>query len=536
MIRTVTACLALIASTAWAQDDVLREVPITTTDAGYGFLVYTPPGYSTSSGRHALVVFLHGAGEVGGGQGAELFDEMTLHGAAKLLRQGATVTTTDAGLREARGGSRLFANDDAIVIVPQSPAWWDAGKLNGFLTWVMHQYRVNPRRIYLTGISMGGGGTWDYTSGQGRYRLAAALPVCGASGGGSGLRFTRTQVWAFHAWGDITVPRSNSIDWVSNIGDTLAGVNLPTVLTGYPHADGGVLAPATQTMTALYSAGAFNWSPGSIADGGSPLRLTLYTDNDHDSWTRTYANASVWQWLFRQRSVVEPPFENALVVDDLDDGFSSDGGWQRLQPAAGGFYGWETLEANFNTQPTARFATTVPMAGVYDVYASGLGGSNRTVCAVDVQSAAGASTLAWDQRDGGVASLGSVAMSGSVSLTVRPTAASGFLSADAIGLVWVGPLDAGSTPLDSGIPDSGTSTTDSGMTTTDSGTTVITDAGMNDAGSSGNEQVGSCGCSSSSTSTLPFALLAILALASRRLPAPCTSTSRSSRTSGTASK
>ncbi len=517
MNRTLAAVVVLVSSVALAQkDDALVEQPNNTTDAGYGFLVYTPPGYSTSTGRHALVVFLHGAGEVGAGQGAELFDEMSLHGAAKLLKTGATITTDDAGLREARGGSRLFANDDAIVIVPQSAAWWDSGKLNDFLTWVMHHYRVNPRRIYLTGISMGGGGTWDYTNGQGRFRLAAALPICGASGGGPGDRFTRTKVWAFHAWGDGTVPSVNSINWVSNIADTLAGSNIPTVLTGYPHADGGNGAPAAQTMTARYANGAFDWSPGVNPDGGSPLRLTLYTDNSHDSWTRTYANNAVWEWLFLQRSVVDPAFANALMIDDLDDGFGVDGGWVRLQPAAGGFYGWETLEANLNTQPTARFATTVPMPGVYNVFASGAGGSNRTVCAVDVTSPAGNSTLSWDQRDGGVASLGAVSLSGNVKLTLRSTAASGMLSADAIGLVWVGPDDAGNRPAppDAGDPPLGTDAgTDAGTPTSpDSGTTL--DAGMG-GGNLPQTMVGSCGCTAS-TSSLPFAMLAFVALASRK--------------------
>lgn len=504
------------------KDDVLVEKPINTTDAGYGFLLYLPPGYSTSTGGHALVLFLHGAGEVGAGMGAELYDEMTAHGAAKLLKTGATVTTDDAGLREARNGSRIFANDDAIVIAPQSPGWWDSGKLNEFLTWVMHHYRVNPRRIYVTGISMGGGGTWDYTSGQGRYRIAAALPVCGASGGGSGLRFTQTQVWAFHAWGDGTVPSANSVNWVSNIGDTLAGMNIPTVLTGYPHADAGTGAAAAQTMTAVYTDAGFAWSPGSNADGGSPLRLTLYTDNSHDSWTRTYNNPDAWKWLFRARSVVDPKLENALVVDDLDDGFSADGGWVRLQPAAGGFYAWETLEANLNTQPTARFQATVPMAGVYGVVASGLGGSNRTICRVDVSSPAGSSSLSWDQRDGGVASLGAVPMSGAVSLTVRSTAAAGFLSADAIGLVWVGPIDAG--VLDPPVGDAGV-VVDAGVAvdagTTDAGT-MVADAGMGAPrpptdGGVGNPvtMTGSCGCTSTS-SPLMLLALGLLGLARRR--------------------
>ena len=79
MVRTIIVMALLGGSTAFAQDDVLIERPMSTTDAGYGFLSYTPPGYSTSSGRHALVIFLHGAGEVGGGEVPELWLDRDLH-------------------------------------------------------------------------------------------------------------------------------------------------------------------------------------------------------------------------------------------------------------------------------------------------------------------------------------------------------------------------------------------------------------------------------------------------------------------------
>lgn len=538
---------------AQGQDDALVEVPITQTDAGYGFLLYTPPGYSQQQGRTAsLVLFLHGAGEQGAGQGAELWTEMIRHGAAKLLVRNATTIITDAGLHEARGGSRIFADENAIVVVPQSPEWWNTTNINHLMTWVNRNYRINPRRIYVTGISMGGGGTWSYVSGQGRERIASAVPICGAAGPGSGSRFLKTPIWAFHAWGDGTVNRSESIGWVSNIGDAYAGMDIPSVLTGYPHRDGGVDAPALTTMTALYDNGAFDWTTGSVADGGAPVRLTLYTDSSHDSWSRTYDNNAMWEWLFRHRSQVHPDFEDALVVDDLDEGFSVDGGWVRLQPNQGGFYGWEELEAPVSSNPSARFEGTVPMAGVYRFSASAIGGSNRTVTRVVFDSAAGQQTFLWDQRDGGTRRLGEVEVAGNFVVTFASTAMSGTLTADAIALGYLRPLDGGvifvdaGTTIDAGTPIDAGSTIDAGSaidagTTTDAGsgddagttidagfnddagTTIDAgtnddagssdDAGMGDVDSGVGEQpsgvAGGCGCSSFSGE---FAWLAILAI------------------------
>ena len=480
MSRTIFGVALLTGWLALAQDDVMIERPLSTTDAGYGFLVYTPPGYSTSTDRHALVIFLHGAGETGGGEVPELWLEMSRHGPGRLLRTGATITTLPNGQMEARGGSRLFANDDAVVIAPQSPGWWNSTNLNNFLTWVMHNYRIDPRRIYLTGISMGGGGTWNYLTGQGRERVASAVPICGAAGPGSGARLLKTQIWALHSWDDPTVTRTDSTGWVSNIGDAYAGSNIPSVLTGYPHRDGGTDAPAAATMTALYANGAFTWHNGSVPDGGSPVRLTLYTDDSHDSWTRTYNNTNVWSWLFRARSVVHPDFDTGLVVDDLDDGFGVDGGFTRLQPAAGGFYGWETLESQLSTQPSASFMGTVPMAGIYRVTASGLGGSNRTLAYVDVSSAAGGQRLQWDQRDGGVTRVGEVAMAGAFTVSIGSNAMSGVLSADAIALNYLRPIDGGIIVVDAGVPDAGVQ--DAGAPDAGAPDAGVRDAGVVDAG------------------------------------------------------
>lgn len=240
-------------------------------------------------------------------------------------------------------------------------------------------------------------------------------------------------------------------------------------------------------MTALYADGGFTWVDGAVADGGSPVRLTLYTDNSHDSWTRTYDNAEVWRWLFRARSVVHPDFDTGLVVDDLDDGFSAAGGWTRLQPSAGGYYGWEVAEAPLSTRPSAVFSGAVPMAGVYRLTVSGIGGSSRAVTNVDVSSAAGAQRLTWDQRDGGVRQLGQVALAGAFTVALGSTVTSGVLSADAIALNYVGPLDGGVIIIiDAGMPDAGlpdAGRPDAGLPDAGRPDAGQVDAGSGDAGS-----------------------------------------------------
>lgn len=522
--RLLGALALCVSLGARAQDDVLIERPADSTDAGYGFLQYLPPDYSLVPGRHAaLVVFLHGAGETT--SGGTLWNTMVKHGPGKLLTTGATIDTTDGGLHEARGGSRIFADENAVVVMPQSSGSWNMQRLSGFLTWLQHEYRIDPRRVYVTGISMGGAGTWNYVSLEARRRVAAALPICGAVGAGDAAPFIDTPVWALHAWGDPTVSRSNSINWVNAIAAVHEGAAVPTVLTGYPHVDGNTSLPAAGTMTARYQPGGFTWSAGVEAQGDSPVRLTLYTDNAHDSWTRTYANADVWAWLFVHRRPVHPDFDGALVVDDLDEGFSVVGPWVR-EPASGpDAYGWEVLRASVADSPLARFSGTVPHPGVYRLAASNVGGSDRTVATVSVTSDVGPSTLPWDQRPGGVARLGEVPVAGDFTVEVVSSASSGVLAADAIALRFVAPLDAG--PEDAGVGDGGVSDGgfEDGGAEADGG---VGDGGdvqaSSDAGAGGGTGaqadsgvdevevvIGSCGCGSTSPGLawvlLPFGLV-----------------------------
>jgi predicted peptidase len=112
---------------------------------------------------------------------------------------------------------------------------------------------VDLSRFYVTGLSMGGFGTWDIL-GRAPEKIAAALPVCGGGDRKLIFRFKDVPIWAFHGDQDPTVPVS-----------------------------------ATQTMIEA------------LKEAGGEPKLTIYPGVKHDSWTQTYANPEVIRWLFSHR-------------------------------------------------------------------------------------------------------------------------------------------------------------------------------------------------------------------------------------------
>ena len=200
------------------------------------YLLYLPKDYdANSSKRWPLMMFLHGAGE----RGSDIW-KVTTHGPPKLVKQGQDFPF--------------------IIVSPQCPAGrqWDNDTLLALLDDVEKNYRVDTTRVYLTGLSMGGYGTWSLGL---KYpeRFAAIVPICG---GGDPLAFRLTDpkktdaikslgIWAFHGGKDPTVPVGESQRMVEALKQF----------------------------------------------GCKEVELTIYPDAQHDSWTVTYDNPKVFEWL-----------------------------------------------------------------------------------------------------------------------------------------------------------------------------------------------------------------------------------------------
>jgi predicted peptidase len=202
-------------------------------------LLHLPEDYRvTSRKRWPLLLFLHGAGE----RGTNL-KLVAKHGPMKLVAQGTEFPF--------------------FILSPQCPfeRMWDDDALLALLDHVAARYRIDSRRVYLTGLSMGGYGVWSLGT-KHPERLAAIAPVCGGGSAGDIVLAGRTKlralrslsVWAFHGAKDDVVPPVESKIMVA----------------------------------ALKKAGC------------RTVRLTLYPKIGHDSHTETYENPELYRWFLAQ--------------------------------------------------------------------------------------------------------------------------------------------------------------------------------------------------------------------------------------------
>lgn len=194
------------------------------------YLAALPDGYAESrSKRFPLILFLHGMGE----SGTDL-ERVKLHGPPKLIEQGRKLPF--------------------VVISPQCPVpGWDPNMLIGLMDEVERKYRIDKDRIYLTGLSMGGYGTWRLAS-LIPHRLAAIAPVCGGGDPAWAPILKDMPIWSTHGDKDLAVPLDRE-------------------------------APLIEALRSL----------------GSKVRFDIVKDGGHDVWTDFYAKQEFYDWLLEHR-------------------------------------------------------------------------------------------------------------------------------------------------------------------------------------------------------------------------------------------
>lgn len=220
-----------------------------TTATAYDYLLALPRGYSALADHGwPLLCFLHGARERGPD-----FSGVTRHGPPKLL--GNSVQLTDAENRAAQ-----ILHEHFIVVSPRCAAdeTWDDAALLETLDYLTGYLNVDPRRVYLTGLSMGGFGTWTVGL-RHPERFAALAPVCGGgrladiahARGETAARLRSLPIWAFHGARDRVVP----------------------------------LEESERMVAALREA------------GNRQVKLTVYPETEHDAWNEAYSLPELYAWL-----------------------------------------------------------------------------------------------------------------------------------------------------------------------------------------------------------------------------------------------
>lgn len=200
------------------------QIPVT-----LDYLLYLPPGYE-SRDSWPLLLFLHGAGERG--------DDLELvktHGPPKLIAEGQPFPF--------------------VVVSPQCPkdVWWQPHELTALLDEVERLYKIDPERIYVTGLSMGGFGTWALAA-HTPDRFAAIAPICGGGEVFWTRRMKELPVWVFHGGQDTGVPLERSESMVN-----------------------------------------------ALRQNGGNVRFTVYPQTGHFSWISTYSNPELYGWMLQQR-------------------------------------------------------------------------------------------------------------------------------------------------------------------------------------------------------------------------------------------
>jgi predicted esterase len=195
----------------------------------YRMLLYLPPGYSDRGQPMPLLMHLHGSGARG----------------------------NDLALLRREGLSRLIHKGLQLPVVVASPQCqqgqtWDSKQVMAVVEFLKDSYNIDPGRIYLTGYSMGGYGTWR-TASLYPERFAAIVPICGGGETDWAPSLTGIPIWAFHGQRDESVP----------------------------------VAETTKMIDAIQLA------------GGTP-RLTVYPEGKHYIWDDVYRDAEVLEWLWKQ--------------------------------------------------------------------------------------------------------------------------------------------------------------------------------------------------------------------------------------------
>lgn len=233
MKKIILSIIIFTAVSLFAQQDSTRQSICelekeVTVKVKLNYLVYLPKGYNNDNSKWPLVLFLHGAGERG-----DSLDFVKRNGPPMLVKEGKDFPF--------------------ILISPQCPLGrrWDVLSLITLLDEVEKIYRIDTKREYVTGLSMGGEGTWKLIMTE-PDRFAAAAPVCGRTGSAylDACILKNIPIWVFHGAMDDIVSLDESVRMVKALDAC-----------------------------------------------GNEVKFTVYPRANHNAWTETYDNPELYKWL-----------------------------------------------------------------------------------------------------------------------------------------------------------------------------------------------------------------------------------------------
>lgn len=198
------------------------------------YLLFLPQAYGSPEKKDEkwpLLLFLHGAGE----RGDNNLELVKKHGPPRIAEE-----------------KKDFP---FITVSPQCLPGkrWDPHELAKLADHLVQSYSVDPKRLYVTGLSMGSAGIWSLLA-EYPGKFAAAIPISGGGDPAIAEKVKATPIWVFHGAKD----------------------------TGAPIA-------VTEAMV------------DALKQAGASVKFTVYPEAGHNAWTETYNNPEVYKWLLEQK-------------------------------------------------------------------------------------------------------------------------------------------------------------------------------------------------------------------------------------------
>nr|WP_320120295.1 prolyl oligopeptidase family serine peptidase [uncultured Marinifilum sp.] len=221
--------LLIIVFSLFLIDEMQAQQKEQSSKLGIKYLEYFPET-TKNKDKLPLLIFLHGMGE----RGYDL-NKLKVHGPPSFL-----------------DNKKDFP---FITISPQCPdtVYWNEEILLPFYEEIIAKYPVDKNRIYITGLSMGGFGTWGSIVAKPNL-FAAAAPICGGGNPNQLDAVKSMPIWVFHGAKDNVVPIIRSQEMVDRLKKL-----------------------------------------------GSNVKFTIYPEADHNSWTKTYANPKLYEWFLSHK-------------------------------------------------------------------------------------------------------------------------------------------------------------------------------------------------------------------------------------------